>query len=100
MRTEAVQESQPRFMYCALLPARPVCVARTPRQYCIACRMADLPLPLGPEMKLTCGVKSTRMLEWHMKLVTCTSLICPAPELRMPILRAARRCGVCTAEHG
>ena len=36
---------------------RPVSEARTPRQACTACRTADLPLPLVPEMKLMLGLR-------------------------------------------
>lgn len=43
-------------MSCLAAVPLPVFLAETPRQNCNACRIADLPLPFWPEMKLTCGL--------------------------------------------
>ena len=55
--TAATACEQPVLMNCSALVARPVSRALTPRQHCRACRLALLPLPLLPEMKLTCGLQ-------------------------------------------
>jgi hypothetical protein len=80
-----------------LLVALPVSLARAPRQYCKACRMADLPLPFGPDIKLTCSLNSTLKLAWHMKFVTWTRLICPAPLFLSCVLIFAPKRSTCQA---
>ena len=58
--TAATACEQPVLMNCSTLEARPVARAFTPKQHCMACRLALLPLPLLPEMKFTCGLQMSR----------------------------------------
>mmetsp|Transcript_4091 Transcript_4091/g.12070 ORF Transcript_4091/g.12070 Transcript_4091/m.12070 type:complete len:329 (-) Transcript_4091:568-1554(-) len=83
--------SQPSRTRSPILLPRCVDFADAPRQICSAARMADLPDPLAPLMKLMRRQGLIVSLRWHMNWLMEISWMRPASLLSLVSARPARR---------
>mmetsp|Transcript_44204 Transcript_44204/g.122517 ORF Transcript_44204/g.122517 Transcript_44204/m.122517 type:complete len:231 (+) Transcript_44204:2487-3179(+) len=74
----------------AVLVLRPVLDALLPKPAISAFRIADLPEPFLPTIKLTCGSKSTRRCVWFMKFSRTMARSTPFSYVCVSSLSAAR----------